>query len=164
MKIVYDYPPNYDQITKVFKIADNENVIFTYGDTLYVPRGEGTHLDKPLIKHEETHARQQKVMGVDAWWERFLEDNIFRMSQEIEAYRNQYAAMGDLPLQERQAYVTHIAKDLSGEIYGNLMTFEEAVKVICQDIKFKKRLFGRSSLAARKAKKAARQNRKKGRK
>lgn len=164
MKIAYDYPPNYAELKKVFKLEGHENVIFTYGDTLYIPAGEGTVIDKPLMKHEETHSRQQKEMGVQWWWDRFLSEPNFRMEQEIEAYRNQYAAMGDLPLQQRQAYVTHMAKDLSSEIYGNIMKFEDAVKVICQDITFKRKLFGRGSNTLRKAKKAARQNRKKGRK
>lgn len=162
MKIVYEYPPNYDVLKKVFNLGDHENVIFTYGDTLYVPQGEKTKLDKPLMKHEEKHSEQQLAIGASWWWDRFLSEPQFRLEQELEAYREQYKAMGGMTPQKRAGYLTHIATDLSSDIYGNLMNFEQAVQVITEGIVHKKP--SALSGAARKARKIARQNRKKGRK
>jgi len=160
--IKYEYPPNYKIIKKAFNLGEHENVIFTYGDTLYVPQGEKTKLDKPLMAHEEVHSRQQQEIGASWWWDRFLSEPPFRLSQELEAYREQYKAMQNMPAKKRAGYLTHIAHDLSSEIYGSLMSFEEAVAVITEGITFK-----RDNIVAKKArdlKKLARQNRKKGRK
>ena len=162
MKIVYDYPPNYKIIKKAFNLGDHENVIFTYGDELYVPQGEKTKLDNPLMKHEETHSRQQLAMGASWWWDRFLSEPQFRLEQELEAYREQYKAMSGLSPDKRAGYLTHIARDLSSEIYGNLMSFEQAVQVITEGIVHKRP--SRISKAGRDARKRERKNRKKGRK
>lgn len=163
MKIIYGYPPNYDVIAEAFDIKANENVIFTYGDELFVPMGEGTKLDAPLLKHEETHSRQQKEMGIQYWWDNFIFDPKFRLEQELEAYRAQYKAMGSFTPEARAGYLTHIAKDLSSAIYGNVITFEQAVQVITEGINFNKSRYAGGTVA-RKAKKILRQNRKKGRK
>jgi hypothetical protein len=163
MKIVYDYPPNYERIKDAFSIEGNPGVIFTYGDTLYVPGGERISIDKPLQRHEETHSRQQKKMGIDEWWDMFLSDRNFRLSQELEAYREQYRAMAGMPAHQVAGYLTHISRSLSGEMYGNLMTEQEAVQVITQGINHKTVKRPGSGLLARKRKKAQRQNRKKAR-
>lgn len=162
MKISYDYPPNYEIIKKAFNLGEHENVVFTYGDTLHVPQGEKTKIDKPLMAHEETHALQQSKMTPQWWWDEFMSNPQFRLEQELEAYREQYKAMQNLPAQKRANYLTHIATDLSSEIYGKLLTFEQAVAVITEGIKFKQD--GVIRKKTRDLKKMARQNRKKGRK
>jgi hypothetical protein len=164
MKIVYDVPPNYDEIAAVFKIKDRLRVVFTYGNTLYVPGGTAIKIDKPLMKHEETHARQQKAYGVDDWWERFLHEPAFRLQQELEAYRTQYKNMVDLPLEDRLGYLEHISNDLAGEIYGNMLTAKEAKAVITEGIVLKHTKPGSAGITSRLLKKRQRQNRKKGRK
>ncbi len=155
-----EYPPNYKAIAKAFKIKDKKGVVFTYGDELFVPSG-GTP-DKYLLRHEETHQRQQNAMGVEVWWELYLKDPEFRYNQELEAYRNQYKSMGDLPIEARMSYLEHISTDLAGPIYGNLMTVAEARAVITDGI-VPKRPGSFKSNNLRKAKKRQRQNRKKGR-
>lgn len=163
LKIIPEFPPNYNQIAAAFNIEDHKNVIFTYGDALYVPAGDHVRIDKPLMKHEERHSAQQREIGVDAWWERFLADPGFRLSQELEAYREQYKAMAAIDPIKRVGYLNHIARDLSSEIYGNLMTFEEAVAVITEGITLNSPGKVKASVN-RKAKKAKRQNRKNSRK
>lgn len=162
MEIVHGYPPNYGDIATAFNIKDNENVVITYGNQLFVPGGKKIIIDKQLLKHEETHARQQLAMGIEEWWERFIADPGFRLSQELEAYREQYRAMASLRPQKRTGYLTHIAKDLSGEIYGNMITFEEAIKIITEGITLNGSATNQNA-ALRKKKKLIRQNRKKGR-
>jgi hypothetical protein len=162
MKIVYGYPPNYGDIASAFNIESNEGVIFTYGDELYIPGGKKIVLDKPLLKHEEVHARQQNAMGIEDWWGRFLHEPDFRLSQELEAYREQYKHMAGLAPEKRAGYLNHIATDLSGDIYGNMITYDQAVAIITEGIT----LNGSSSnknKVNRKSKKLQRQNRKKGR-
>lgn len=165
MEIVYAKPPNYERIAEAFDIENSPGVIFTYGNKLYVPAGERLKIDKPLMKHEETHARQQKAMGIDAWWDNFLNDRNFRLSQELEAYREQYRAMADIPLEQRIGYLDHICKDLSGAMYGNILSYDEAKAVITEGIVLKPTIKARKrGTDLQKLRKRQRQNRKKGRK
>lgn len=163
MQIVYDYPPNYKAIAKVFDIKDKPGIVFTYGFELYVPGGKGVEVDRHLMIHEETHARQQTAMGIEKWWEQYLSNASFRLTQELEAYRNQYRSMGSLSLRSRAGYLDHIVRDLSGAMYGNVVTPEEARRLVTDGIKLEGRGTGKSSPNARKLKKRERQNRKKGR-
>lgn len=160
-----EYPPNYKDIAKVFKITGKPGIVFTYGSKLYVPSGHS--IDRHLLVHEETHEKQQNAIGVEEWWSKFLSDPNFRFVQELEAYRNQYRSMWSLPLKRRLGYLDHIAGDLSGEMYGNLMTKEQAIKVITDGIILKrpdKIGSPRKKVSLQKLKKRHRQNRKKGRK
>lgn len=154
------YPPNYDKIAKTFDIKDKPGIVFTYGDKLFVP--SGNRIDVHLLEHEEVHAKQQKQMGIEKWWERYLEDPGFRLQQEVDAYRIQYKSMANLSVRERVGYLDHIANDLSGPMYGSLMTKEEARFIITKDNEPKKAKSTKKS-NNRKAKKRERQNRKKGR-
>lgn len=161
MQIIYgEYPPNYKAITDVFDIKDHPGIVFTYGEKLYIPSGEKP--DKHLLRHEETHERQHAEIGADSWWERYLVDPGFRFEQELEAYRNQYRSMATLTLEQRIGYLNHIASDLAGPMYGNILTFEEAKAEITKDIILKH--IGTGDKSSRRAKKIQRQNRKKGRK
>lgn len=123
MKIVHEYPPNIEKIRAVFTLTDN--VVFTYGDTLFNPnRGE---ISQPLMRHEETHCKQQGD-NPEAWWERYLGDAQWRVQQEIAAYRAQYKAAKKLyhDRERRHAYLSRLASDLSGPIYGNVIGFTAA--------------------------------------
>ena len=128
MKIIIDYPPNFKAIEKKFGPL-SESVIFTYGDTIYSPQ-QGS-LSDHLIVHEEVHSKQQ---GNDpkGWWKRYLKDDNFRLEQEVEAYKAQYQsfkrAHGDKNLHIR--FLHKIAADLSGKMYGSLVTHREAMNLI----------------------------------
>ena len=126
MKIKYEYPPNIEEIRANFQL--HKGIIFTYGDTLYIPdRGK---IDEALIKHEETHTRQQGDTP-DEWWQRYFIDKEFRIEQETEAYRNQYKyALENYNRQKRKYLLKVISEDLSSAMYGNVMTKEEAKETI----------------------------------
>lgn len=155
-----EYPPNYEDICAVFDIKDDPNIVFTYGDKLYAPGSPP--IDVHLLRHEETHERQQSAMGVEAWWDRYLSDANFRYEQELEAYRNQYRSMATLPLHHRLGYLSHMAKSLAGKMYGEIVNYDEAKDAITKDIILKH--FRPSNNDLRKARKQQRDNRKKGRK
>lgn len=127
MKIVQNFPPNIEAIKSKFNL--HKGVIFTYGDTIYNP--DNGDIDEPLLTHEQTHFVQQ---GTDPkfWWEMYLNDPEFRYRQELEAYRHQYRKFCQLrkDRNERNRFLTRIAQDLSSEIYGNLCTFNEAMREI----------------------------------
>lgn len=128
MKIVKDYPPNIAAIREKFDLR-GKNVVFTYGDKLYVPSGAG--IPDNLMKHEETHTKQQGK-DVEGWWDRYLVDNQFRLEQEVEAYQAQYKYVVEngASRQVKRDFLQYIARDLSGPIYGHVVSFEQAKQLI----------------------------------
>lgn len=132
MKVVKKFPPNYEKIAAVFDIK-GKPVVFAYGESLFVGPNGVTAIPDHLMVHESTHSRQHAAYpgGVEAWWERYLIDGAFRLSQEVEAYRNQYRFVTEnYARPQRKAILKYITHDLSSEIYGNLVSFEEAHKLI----------------------------------
>lgn len=128
MQIIKDYPPIYQAIIDA-GMNPHEGVIYTYGDAIYNPNG--IELPDHLIKHEETHSRQQRS-DVDAWWGRYLIDPYFRIDQEVEAYAVQYKficqTMKDR--NQRARVLTDFARTLSGPLYGNIIGHQAAFKMI----------------------------------
>ena len=128
MQIKKEYPPNINDITAKFPLT--LDVVFTYGDTIYSPAG--VELPKHLFVHEQTHSKQQLAMGVEVWWKKYIEDENFRLGQEIEAYANQYKQFcKDKKSIERQyLFLDLISKDLSSPLYGNLVDYTTAKQLI----------------------------------
>lgn len=126
MEIKFEYPPNIKEIEAKFgELPDG--VVFTYGNILYNP---GRHyIDLHLMVHEETHAKKQKESGPEKWWEKYLEDPEFRFQEELEAYSRQYKIINEgynVPRKEKDRLLDKLARDLSSEIYGNIVSFGEA--------------------------------------
>lgn len=130
MKVVYGRPPIYDEIVRVIG-RPPVGAVYTWGDTIYAP--VGAQLDPDLREHEAVHERQQAAMGgPEAWWQRYLESPQFRLEQEIEAYRKQYAFARFVGLgrEMRRKLLAKLAKDLSGSMYGHLVRFRDAIELI----------------------------------
>lgn len=128
MEIVKENPPNYKKISKKFKLT--KSVVFTYGDKIYVPNGED--VSPHLMAHEETHMRQQGD-NPEAWWDKYLEDEQFRLEQELEAYRNQFRFVrkkSKATRKQRSEFLDNIASDLSSPIYGNIIDYKTARNLI----------------------------------
>jgi hypothetical protein len=135
MKIINQYPPNFEIINQAFKL--HKGIVFTYGDIIYNP--DNGPIDEPLMNHEKTHSQQQAEYGVEKWWDRYLADPAFRASQEIPAYQNQYKLACKLIKDKNRLfnYTSALAKDLSGEMYGKLMTFDQALEAIKNPVLYK---------------------------
>lgn len=133
MKIVNGkWPPNIQAIRSAFNIQGMPNVVYTYGKSIYVPSSKPLPLE--LLMHETTHSAQQEKMGPKKWWEKYLTNQAFRLEQEIEAYRAQYQVMLKRDSRQYRRFVLkHMSKDLSGRMYGNLVTREEAIKLITEE-------------------------------
>lgn len=123
-------PPIYDLLRDKFGVRWDgpSGVIIAYGDTVYTASGG---LTPDLRVHEQTHLDQQKKIGVDIWWKRYLDDKVFRFEQELEAYRNQAAYL-------RSSISNH--KKLYGKLgfiwgcmasyYDGMCTLEEAEHLV----------------------------------
>ena len=118
-----EYPPNYEDIKKFFKIENDKGVIFTYGDTLYNPHK--LELQEHLLIHEKVHSNQQ--LKPKEWWNRYFIDRDFRLEQELEAYIAQFAFIKRIATNKivKEA-LRRLASDLSSEMYGNIISFQEA--------------------------------------
>lgn len=127
LEIVIDNPPIIDEARNIFRLP--VGVIFTYGKKIYNPSGRP--IDEHLYLHEKKHSEQQGD-SPDLWWRRYLSDVDFRLSQEIVCYQLQYQSAKKL-IKDREKlnkYVVRLANDLSGEMYGSILTFSEAFEAI----------------------------------
>lgn|SRR3990167_8815244 len=126
MNISNNFPPNIEDIKKVFAIADN--FVYTYGDVIFNPSGKPISLF--LMKHEEAHSIRQGGNPKE-WWERYLVDKDFRAKEEIEAYQVQYREAKKFvkDRNELYRYLAKLAEDLSGK-YGLDLTFLQAIAKI----------------------------------
>lgn len=133
LKIVYSKPPQWiwDRAEKEFGLSKIPNMqpVFTYGNTIYSPWPNP--IDDALMAHEAVHSYQQGS-DPEGWWKKYFDLKEFRLAQEIEAYRAHYKA-AKITLKDGNAlarFKNTIAKDLSGPMYGNLMTYQAALIAI----------------------------------
>ena len=135
MKIVNENPPNIDQIREVFPLSGSE--IFAWGDTIYNPGGG----DVPpwLVAHEKVHANQQMNdnghFETKEWWARYLVDRKWRFEQELEAHQVEYREFCRLNPQRnmRRVYLKVVARKLSAPLYGKMVSFDKAKRMIKND-------------------------------
>lgn len=130
MEIKVEKPPNFEDIAAVFPMVRTQTgILYCWNHYIYNP--DDVKLTAPLISHEEIHSDQQDGQPED-WWKKYLNDNVFRFHQELEAHRAEYQRfyVGSDIRNERRQYLKFCAKRLSGPLYGNCVTFEKAVKMI----------------------------------
>lgn len=128
-QVLYELPPNYDQITAAIPaVRKNKAIVFVYAPNIYSPAG--IELRPDLVAHEEVHVTRQ---GDDpaGWWDKYLVDKDFRLREELIAYQAQYKYMEvHYDRTKRRAILASIAKDLSGPMYGGIITKQQAIKLI----------------------------------
>ena len=134
VKVTAEYPPKeiYDKCVEQFGVSFEKGTVFAVDDKIhmYKPQQMSDH----LMAHETTHIKQQSKHGWQEWWDRYLEDPEFRLLQELEAYHNQYKfLLENTNRQFRKFVLKRIVKDLSGKMYGNLISPEEAERVITKE-------------------------------
>ncbi len=129
MRVERALPPNYAEIRE--RLNPPANAVFAWGDVIYAP--SGADLPADLIVHETVHARQQAAIGGPAvWWRRYLDDPAFRLEQEVEAYRAQWAHVQGRSRSERRAILAHICRSLASGMYGRLVTKDRARALIVE--------------------------------
>lgn len=130
MEIVYARPPNFEKIAAALPAARKPGVIFCYGDKIYNP--SAVMLSRPLVLHEMVHAEQQKEIGVEEWWDRYIADPLFRIEQEVPAHIAEYRALVEKATNrhERRAALTMVAERLSSTLYGKAISDPVARKIL----------------------------------
>src|SRR5574343_94663 len=118
MKISNEKPRIWGEIAAHFPVKWENGVIVTYGDTVYCK-----YPFSPLkAVHESVHIEQQSLAGKDSWWARYLTDEPFRLSQELEAYKEEIKEMKKVikDRNQRDKYIRNICNHLSAPMYGNI--------------------------------------------
>lgn len=120
----------YDKLVEKFGVSFDQGTIFTIGNVIYHKKD----LTDDLEVHERTHVSQQLSYpgGKWAWWDKYLEDPGFRLSQELEAYRRQcrYARSNYKNREKVNLVIQNSAMALSGKMYGELVDFNKAIDLI----------------------------------
>lgn len=130
MKFKHTIPRIFEKCKKAFGVTW-DSVVITYGDTVY----SKFPISEDLKAHEGIHVKQQTEMGAEKWWDRYFVDKDFRLSQEVEAYKNQLKYLKDnCNRQYRKQVEKHIYKSLATN-YGDACTSEEDAKKILQEEK-----------------------------
>ena len=129
MKIIYEKPPIFDRALKAFGPIVN-GAIFCYGELIYIP--SGMEISPHLLAHEKVHSNQQRLIGVDKWWDQYLSDPMFRLVQEFSAHCAEYHSFCQTPQTriQRRLYLKGIAQRLAGPLYGSVITFAQAKQAI----------------------------------
>lgn len=131
LNISTEKPANYAKIQAAFGNVWERGVIITYGDTVHTARG-GMSLD--LQEHERVHVAQQAEYpgGKDAWWDRFIADKEFRLSQEIPAYKKQvqYIKQNVGNRRKRDTMIPFIYSSMCSNYAGMVSSPEEAERLL----------------------------------
>jgi len=126
VKYSKEIPAIYYKCRQKFGVVWHQGIIITYGDTVYCK----VDISPDLKVHEETHIRQQAVMGKDLWWEKYLSDKKFRLSQEVEAYRNQMVYIKkNYSNVEIKSLKKGIVQDMC-TLYDGMCTIKQARKLL----------------------------------
>ena len=128
MQVLEEFPPNYEKIAARFDLTGRKP-LFCYGDTIYNPHKAEITPDQ--IIHESVHIKQQG--DPEEWWNRYLTDDAFRFSQELEAYAVQYGFVKKNTDKKTTKNCLNILADLlSSPMYGGLCTAKQAKEKIKQ--------------------------------
>lgn len=129
LRIVAEPPPNFDAICEAFPAAKDAPVVFCYGDVLYNPKG--LKIEHWLMAHELVHSARQK--GDPAgWWERYCEDPMFRLKEELQAHKAEYAyiSLGVKDRNQRARLLNITARRLASPLYGGIIPVQDALLLL----------------------------------
>lgn len=131
MIVRVEYPPIIQAIDAKFNVV-GKAILYAWGDTIYNPMGVA--IPKQLMVHEWVHGdRQEKTEGrVEAWWKRYIEDAEFRLNEEIPAHQMEYMAYRNLQKDRnaRAIYMQRVARKLASPLYGSLIAYKDAMKLL----------------------------------
>lgn len=151
MKIIRSHPPNILDIEAAFPgVSKTPTILYTFGDSVFTT-GMG-EIPTWIMEHERVHSQRQYELGrsffkdpisngtdeafyeIGAiyWWNRYLQDNEFRLEEELLAHRVELDIFSRFypDRNTRRAYLKSIAKRLSSGMYGRMVTFEKAKRMI----------------------------------
>jgi hypothetical protein len=139
-EIIFDYPPNFDEIDAVFKVR-GKPVIYAYGSRIFNP--QKIVIGAELLAHEEVHGVRQLEMlgGVKDWWKQYLDDPKFRLAEEVQAHWAEYHVLATIGNRhQRKAALKQTAVRLASPLYGKMIGPNRARELLLEVEKEYKRL------------------------
>ena len=128
IKIIEENPPFLKAILNA-GLKPEKTTIFPFGFLIYNP--SGLPIPDDIMVHETVHMARQ---GRDPknWWVKYLKDKEFRLNEELEANRKQYKFICKLTKdrEQRSKALMAMAKNISGEVYGKIVSFSKAYEMI----------------------------------
>lgn len=123
-------PSVYKILHDEFGVEWEDHILITIGDTIHTKDPDIVRPD--LLVHEKCHEVQQREMGIKEWWKRYLEDPRFRLDQECQAYKCQaiWLKKNLNDRNKRFKFIHSMAVDLSSEMYGKVISYNEAYKFL----------------------------------
>ncbi|MFA6267668.1 MAG: hypothetical protein WC670_18370 [Pseudolabrys sp.] len=133
MRVSKGFPPMYSEIHRVFNVR-GKPILFAWGDTIFAPPPAGP-LTPALHAHEGVHGLRQMAHsgGPAGWWRAYIDDPRFRLFEEVPAHQAEYR-WHELHSGRhgRDQALESIARRLSSPLYGSLVTFEQAKKLLSE--------------------------------
>lgn len=129
-KLVYskEIPPVYQQLHDMFGVEWEDGLIIAWDGKIHCKE---TPYPQKWI-HEEVHLIRQKEIGNEAWWRLYMENPEFRFDEELLAYRAETDFLKKNVSNREDCFqmIRLVARSFSSGIYGNLLTTEEAFRLI----------------------------------
>lgn len=124
MLIIKQPPKIYKLIKNKFKVQ-YEDVVIAYYPNIYVKEGK---LPFHKLTHEKVHLERQKEIGVEEWWNRYLNIPMFRLDEELRAYRAEIKDIIESNMSKvyKEELIEQLLKDLTGEMYGSIIDYDTA--------------------------------------
>ena len=132
---MYKPQKEFPYLQEFSKFPIDENTVFClrraayadevyFVDTIYADK----ELPQDILEHEMCHLKR---MGnnPDEWIERYLADDKFRLEEEILAFIAQIKSIKNREL--RNIVRQEAATNLSSKLYGEIITYAEALKKLC---------------------------------
>lgn len=140
MKILTEYPPNFDKISEALPGARKEGIIFAYHPYVYKPHGK-PELPPELVAHEQVHLNQQATYpgGVAQWWSDYISSGYFRLREEMLAHIAEARSMADqkgsVNRNERRKIAARVGGRLASPLYSAGTSKREATKLINDNLR-----------------------------
>lgn len=122
--------PNLQLLKDTFGVSETD-LIIAYGNFIYAPNKS---ISRDLMIHELVHCERQGFNENSArrWWERYMEDNDFRLQEEVLAYHQQYLfccrVFKDRNKQDK--ILRAMAHELSSPRYGSIVVNSDALRLV----------------------------------
>lgn len=130
MAIISNEKPDiYKRLNQAFGVEWDKGLIIAHNGVIHT---SASSLPGYKIAHEETHLAQQAGANLEEWWEKYIADKEFRLRMETEAYQAESKWI-EKNIRDRNVKYTlrhRIAVDLSSTIYGCIITYSDALKLI----------------------------------
>lgn len=121
-------PAIYDKLHDKFGADWNNGVIIAFGGKIH----SKDDIMPQKVVHEKIHLDRQKEMGDDVWWTLYIDNEIFRLEEESIAYRAEAKFIKNYinNREVRFQMLREIAHAFSSSLYGNIVTIDEAMRII----------------------------------